>query len=993
MTHRCPQQWNWIAAGLLWVWIGCGALLATAAFATDATKQNISFGTTASAAPPNVIADTLDPDTLDADTTASDPLPDADALPDTTQATDAELPEDALAPAGEAAPSQERPEAREGALDAPIELAARDSLILSFDDPDGDTGTLHGEASATYQENVLQAQTIRYLFASDEMHASGPPSDTARTPFPVFDRGDGDEFSGESLAFNLRTQRGRITQARTSEAEGFIEGGVIKRYEEGTSFVQRGSYTTDQRPPGVTPSYSLRSDRMKLVNERWVYTGPIQLYIFNIPTPLWLPFGIVPYTEGRRSGPLPPTYGEDRRGFYLRDFGWYFAMNEFTDLTVRGGVWSGGSFEISPRFRYNRRYHYDGSLNLNVLFERIGQPEDPDFQSSVEGTLRWSHNQDLNPTSSIRGRVNLVTSSDFVRENTTNFNDAVRQEVSSNIRYQKRWQGSGRQISVQANQRQNLNSGDTRLTLPDVSFNQRSFKPFERDRVGRDEAWYERITTSYTGSLSNEFVYRPTEETDIEWYEAFVSPSAYREGHSDPDRTDPFDIEASHRIPVNATFRINQYNLSINPNVSYRSDWVLRTQRKELVVDTLDTDETAPGVGTPVETRVERSTESGFAALHDFSTGVSMSTEFFGLFPVRVGSFRGLRHRVQPSISYSYQPDFNNPFWGRTRTYIADLDGTEQRYDIFTGRDVRGSTEQQNISFSVNNQFETKRVRVDTTGATQENTIQLLRLNASSSYNLAADSLNLSDIRLTARTRVSDYNINLRSTFSPYQFTNVSDDPDREQFSVIDQYMISNSLLTPLRLTQFNASFSGQLRGGGGDRQQGRSPQQTASRQRQGGPTPDQRSPVDGTTPPRPDMTAPGRVDFALPWSLRFDFTYNMSRRFREANHRASVNGTFDFRLTPKWQISGRSGFDIVETEITTTQLSIYRDLGAWEMSFSWAPFGRLQSYSFSLNVKGGQLRNLLQLNVPRNEAGGRLGGAAGGLLDGGGGRGGGSLF
>lgn len=909
---------------------------------------------------------------VDTTETAEERAPEADTTEaDTTEAEQpSQEPVDAPDMVG-ATPDAPSPSGEEGDLDAPVELTARDSLILSFRDDAEDTGTLHGEAQAVYESNTLQAQTITYFFGRDEMHASGPPSDTAASPHPVFDRGDGDEFTGAELAFNLRSQRGRVVQARTSEGDGLIEGGVIKRFEEGTSFIADGIYTTDRRPPGVTPSYSLRSTQMKVVDERWVYTGPIQLYIFNIPTPFWLPFGMLPYTEERRSGPLPPTYGEDDRGFYLRDFGWYFAMNEFTDLTIEGGVWSGGSFEINPRFRYNRRYHYDGDLRLRLLFERFGQPEDPDFRQQRDGRLQWSHNQDLTPTSSLRGSVDLATSSDFTRSNTTNYNEAVRQEVSSNLRYRQQWPGSGRNLTVNASQRQQLESGDVRITLPDISFRQRNFKPFERDRVGTDEAWYERITTSYRGSLSNSFVYNPTEETDIEWYEAMFSPSAYREGHRDENRTDPFDIEASHSIPVNASFRINEYNLSITPRFDYSSDWVIRTQRKQLVVDSLETDEDdlEAGVGTPVETRVDTRSEAGFAARHDFSTGVSLSTEFFGLFQGQIGPFRGLRHRVQPSISYSYQPDFNDPRWGRTRTYISDLDGTEQRYDIFTGRDVQGSVEQQSLSFSVNNQFETKRVRVDSTGATEENTIQLLRLNASSSYNIAADSLKLSDINMNARTTVSDFRINLRTTFSPYQFVRIEDN-GTERFELVDRYMVSSNPLTPVRLTNFRASLSGDFsmgRGGQGPPRRGMQGRQTGQRSQP------------GSTRGAPGDEASG----SIPWSLDWDFSYRYRRQFVESTQRAEVNGNFTVGLTPKWSVSGRTGYDIVEREIASTQLSVYRDLGAWEMSFSWAPFGQFQSYSFSLNVKSGQLRNLLRLDVPRDESQGRLGGA-GSLLDGG---------
>jgi lipopolysaccharide assembly outer membrane protein LptD (OstA) len=98
--------------------------------------------------------------------------------------------------------------------------------------------------------------------------------------------------------------------------------------------------------------------------------------------------------------------------------------------------------------------------------------------------------------------------------------------------------------------------------------------------------------------------------------------------------------------------------------------------------------------------------------------------------------------------------------------------------------------------------------------------------------------------------------------------------------------------------------------------------------------------------------------------------------------------------VTPKWSLEGRTGYDLVQNKVATTSINVSRDLGCWVMSFSWVPFGVRQSYSFNLQVKSGQLSQLLRLNIPRTGEGplggfgNRLRQTAGGALGAGGGTG-----
>ena len=883
------------------------------------------------------------------------------AAPAWAQETD--RPENLPAPAEPAAdtlrvepPSTDLPQtvlAPEGrALDRPVEFAASDSLVIDFGE-DGDVGQLFGGARVSYGDAELAAHLIDILFDLDELRARGVDSDTGTVGLPAFTQG-AESFQGTQLAFNLETERGRVVGARTSMQDGFIRADVVKVDEDSTVYVAEGSYTTCECVED--PSYSLRSSRMKIVDQEWIYTGPIQLYLFNSPPPFWLPFGFLPAQEGRRSGPLPPQYGEDERGFYLRSWGWYQAINEYMDAQIQFGLWTRGSWQISPQFRYARRYDYSGQISLDYLKNRSGERGDPDFSEYGTGRIRWNHRQELSPTSQLNANVDL-SSSNYLRTSSEQYDDRVRQTIQSSAGYSKTWRRSGRSLQLNLSHRQNLSNRTVNVTLPSLSFRQSDRRPFAGEGVSGGERWYENIRYSYSGSVQNRYGFVPTDTTSISWYEAMFSPSKYRQATGD---SEPFEFEASHRINTGASFSISripvinrEVRLNLNPTVNYTEDWFIQTERRRLGEDSTLVVESAPD----------------FLALRQFSSGVSANTTFYGLFPVSAGPFQGLRHTVRPTMSFNYRPDFFSDLWGYTDTFV-DASGQVVRYPLVSGVQ---RTKQQSLSLSVDNIFETKRVTTDTTGIQRDQTVQLLNLGVQTNYNFAADSLELSDVRFNARTEIANrFNLNATATLSPYAL-------NADRTRAVDRLLFADRPLRPTRLTQFrvtlNTRFQSQRSG----------PERPFATTRSTGIPgdlgyPDQSPYGTGDVFDAPAFNTPiGYADFAIPWSLRLDLSYSYTRPFATSNTSATLNTTFDFNLTPDWKVQGRSGYDFRDAEIVSTSLSILRDFDCWEMAINWIPFGPYQSYSFDIHVKSGQLRDLLRLRQPRSDVEGRFGRLTGG--------------
>ncbi len=823
----------------------------------------------------------------------------------------------------------------------PVKFTATDSLIVAFSDST-DFGTLYGNARVDYKNTKLEAAEIELLFDLEEMRARAHRSDTGLVGLPTFTQGS-ETFSGETLAYNMATERGRVSGARTVFEDGLIRADVAKVMEDSTLYIKNGLYTTCECLDD--PSYSLRSSKMKIVDQKWVYTGPIRLFLFSIPTPLWLPFGYLPAQEGRRSGPLPPRYGEDEFGFYLRDGGWYFALNDKMDLQLQLGLWSRGSVETTGVFRYKQRYGYSGKMQIDFARLRVGESGDPDFSINRTGSLRWQHAQTLDPWSSLDANVDL-SSSGYLKAISEAYNDRVKQSIGSSISYRKRWATTGRSMTLKVNHNQILSSGRANVTLPSLSFSNGSKQPFKRkSSIGKDK-WFEKITYRYNMVLTNSYSFVPIDSTSISWLDGLLSPSDYRAGTGDDDQ---FDFKATHTVPVSAAFAVSRLpligpiNLNLSPSLNYTESWFIRTDAQ--TVDTANA--------------ILRSSRADFLALRQFNTGISANTSLYGQFPFKLARYRGLRHTLRTTMAYSYQPDFFAERWGYTDTY-TDTSGSVVRYPLVSG--VRRG-EQQRISLNLNNVFESKIVRSDSLASTnQQRPVSLLNFDASTSYNFAADSLKLNSINLGARTKLfGRVDLTMRSTISPYQLTGTR---------IVDKYVLGSGSGGVGRLTSL--SFTA--------RTSVRSKSSSGRRPLENPRAIDRTRDFDTSdilaTGLRSEYQDPAAVvaDFAIPWSLTMDFTYGISKPLHDLSRRAIVNATVDFNLTPNWKITSRTGYDVVAKDFSTTNLAIHRDFSCWQMSINWIPFGQFQSWSFDLHVKSGHLRDLLRLQQPRSDRRGRIG-------------------
>ena len=871
-------------------------------------------------------------------------------------------------------PRSPRPAQNNGdGLDHPVTFTARDSLVILFADTTdvedvGDIGTLFGDAAVNYDNASLKAAEVDLLFETETLRARDLPGDVRPDSAgvvpgrPQFERGE-ESFTGREFAYNLSSQRGRVVGARTVVEDGYLLGGVVKQATPRVTFAKDATYTTCSLDH---PHYGLRAEEMKIVDGEWVYTGPARLYILGVPTPLWLPFGFFPAAEGRRSGPLPPTYGEEDLGFYLKNLGWYWAINDYMDFQLSGSIWSSGSYEANPRYRYAKRYAFNGSLDVSYARFRRGESQDPGFGIEQATSIGWTHAQEFGPTAKLSGDVDL-SSRGYLRAVSDNFDDNVKQSTRSSIRFQKNWSKAGRSLSINADQSQNLTTGGANLTLPNLSFRQNQRFPFRSAAggAGGSRRWYEEIGYQYNGTLRNDYTFTPrsedeltTEEQDISWIDGLLSYEDYVAATGDTER---LRTTASHSIPVSASFSFQRipftpipFQVNLTPNLTYDEDWY--TRRTRIVTR-------ADGRAEYEDGRLQEVTDDGFTAIRQLTAGVSANSTVYGTFPLRIGPLDGFRHVLRPTVSFTFAPDYAAEPFDYIRSYTDSL-GVEQQYAIVRGIPTR---ETRQLNLSLRNEFLTRIARTDSTGEVKRSPLKLFDLTANTSYDYTADSLRLSNVSVRAGSRFGRaLTINMSATYSPYALG----DDNR----IVNRYYLQDRGF-PLRLLNYSITASTSFRGV----PQGES-RPSVSRVSPRYPDLDEFD-LEGLRPYDYRRRDLAYVDFAIPWSLGLDFSYRATQNpGRESTIAAAIDADFDLSLTPSWKIAGRTGYDIEQGEITTTRLSVLRDLHCWEMSFNWTPFGDYKSFGFSIYVKSGHLRDLLRLDVPKQERRGRFGQAGGGF-------------
>lgn len=826
-------------------------------------------------------------------------------------------------------------------LDARVDYSAVDSI---FFDVVGQKVWLYGEADLKYDQIHLQAAFVEIDFRKNELFASGMPDSLGVVRGnPVFTEGP-QSFEAKELRYNFETKRGRTVDVITQEADGYVHGGVVKIQPDRVVHVQDGKYTTCDDP---NPHFHIAFRRAKLIPDDKIISSVAFLVIEGVPMPLFLPFGFFPNKRGQASGILMPSYGESaERGFYLENGGFYWGVNDYMDLSLRGDIYSRGSWGLRVGSNYRVRYRYSGNLNLSYAINVLGERNLPGYSRNRDFRVVWSHNQDpkARPNSTFRASVN-AGSSQASRFNPVSDEDYLTNTFASNVSYTASWAGRYN-FSANARHSQNTLNRTVDLSLPEVAFSVNRFHPFRRTQATGRTRWYEDINMSYSMNARNEL--RTLDSL-------LFLPETWSQMRSG----------VNHVIPISYSTQVLNH-LNFNSSINYAERWYFRTIEKSW-------DEQAYIIqaGDTIFGRERIDTIPGFRAAREFNVSTGLSTRLYGMMQFRRGAVRAVRHVLTPSLSLSYRPDFADPFWGYYQTYYNPVQDREIRYSIFEGGLYPSppANRSGNIGFNLMNNLEMKvRDRRDTLDG--ERKIGLIdNLTISGGYDLARDSLNWSDIRVSGRTRLfGDLNINYSSSFTIYARDSLG--------NYINRYIWEDGgKFFKLNNTSWSFALTYSFRSRNGGRQPGTGGMQSPPGGMQSPPgmnahgMPEQPGMMEGEEFPG---VGPGAIeshahgiDYSVPWSLNVNYSFMYNSRYiharrnydRDVIQNLGVSG--DLRLTPKWRIGFRTGFDFRQREFSYTSVDIYRDLHCWEMTLNWVPFGYMKRYMFTIRVKSSVLQDL----------------------------------
>ena len=787
--------------------------------------------------------------------------------------------------------------------------------------------TLYDNAELYYMDIELKSGVIKFNWENNVVSAGRIKDSLGNfTQAPIFKQG-GDEINPDSLRYNFDSKKALIWNSRTKQNEMNVFSSATKKENDSIYFIKEAKVTTSKNLDD--PEYYIRVRSGKFIPKNKIIAGPSNLYIYDVPTPIFLPFAYFPLTEDRNSGFIFPTIGQNnRRGYFFQNGGYYLAPSDYFDLTLLGDYYTNGSYGMRVESSYRKKYAFNGRLSLR--FENLidGERGLPGYSKSNIYNIRWSHSQDskANPYNRFSASVNLG-SSNYFREslnqiNTPNF---LNNTLNSSVSFSKTFRGyPSVNVSLTASHSQNTRSKTVNLVLPTLQGNVERVYPFVK-KNGQKKGFFKNINLQYTFRGENRI-----NTTDSLFFKKGMFDDA--------------KYGMKHTIPLSTNFKVMKH-FSVSVNGNYEEIWTGNT------IERNDFNSITQEQGDKIKIK-------GFDRFNQYNFGMSVGTTIYGLFNFKETSkVQSIRHVIRPSVSYNIRPSFKKYY----DTYIIDANGNTAEYTRFEENffGLPSKRYSSSVGLQISNNIEAK-VREKDSLSTEPKKITILNnLNISTNYDLAADSLKLSPVRMTTGTNLfnNKLNINLSATFDAYALS--------ETGLRINKLNISNGGGL-LRMTSANMNMNFSINS---KSLKSKSNEENSENLTGGGRTDDLFGSSQDLTKSTFDdennedeRKKENLKEYLndIGWDFRFahSLTYLNNRKQRTIGNN-SLMFSGNILLSKKWKIGGSSGYDFKNKGFTYTQLRFERDLDSWKMNFSWVPFSVRESWYFFIGIKSGFLSDL----------------------------------
>lgn len=799
-----------------------------------------------------------------------------------------------------------------------ITYKAEDSIVY-------DMGTkkmyLYNGADVHYQKIQLNSNLVDFDWNTFTLTSQGTLDSTgALTGKPVF-TDDGKEYRATKIRFNMKTKKGIVYEVVTKEGDAYIHSEQVKKNEFDEWYGKSSRYTTCDLDH---PHFYFKSKKVKIVPNKVMVTGPANLWVADVPTPLYLPFGLFPVKQGKRSGLVLPEYGQiGTQAFFLRNGGYYWAVNDYLGLKFTGQVATNGLVGAGMNAQYALRYKFNGSLAFNWVRTPPNDPDLPNAKASNSYSVAWSHIQDSRsiPNSTFGASVQMQ-SADFYQASFVTDSRLLNTSFNSSVNYSKVFVGTPLSLSVNLRHDQNILNRTIGFSLPVVRLSMSRVSPFKSKVQAAKPKWYESIGFTYSFEFQNR----------ISTYDSILF---------NVSTLDRMRMGINQNFAVDAPVRLFKY-LNLTPSFQYQERTYFKGINHTWNPDTFYVFRNDGSVDT-INGSIVSDTVWRFNSARNFSASVALSTKLIGIFKFKGKLLKAIKHVFTPSVAFSYSPDFSAARWNYYKPVQSDAEGNTTNYSVFEPDAVYGipgSGQVAALSWNLANNFEMKTYSKKDTVNHEQKMGLLDQVNLSGGYNFIADSLRLQPFRLSvAAARIFNLiSLNFDATFDPYAVDSNNRKINRFEWN-------ENRRL--LRFSTANISATMSLH----------------SKPRATQPNQD--------VPPsfmgdyvvyQPDQL----YDFDIPWNFGLGYNFNISRgTFQNPDTILtvqSVRANLDFNLTKNWKVILSSGFDITRKQLTLTNVSVARNLHCWELNFTWTPalptFDR-QQFTIILQPKSPTLKDL----------------------------------
>jgi len=721
-----------------------------------------------------------------------------------------------------------------------------------------------------------------------------------KVEFPELTEGN-ETIRCQTIKMNYKTQKAFIQALAIKQDEFYFRMQTAKRQQNEELHLRQGILTTCDLEE---PHYHFQLSKGVLVPNERIVTGPMNLWISGIPTPLGLPFAYIPTNQKERSSGLlfPEFIPLSAYGFGVQNLGWYFPINDRLQTSAYVNLYSRGSWGLRNDFDYAKRYSYNGRLSLGFQQFNSGFPLN-DKRNKL--SISWSHRKapKSNPFWDFSSNVNFISDNQSKNSLDPINPDYFSNSFNSDINLARNFPGKPINSGLKLSLRQNSIAQNISLTSPVFNFNVTRVFPFKDFFEVADKNWkktIQRIGVAYNLEAQNRSQFKDNLLSNGDFN---AIGQQFMNG-----------ISQSMSIQTNTGFFKNA--LKINPSLNYGNK--LNFQQ---VVKTYN----------PIENNTQTDTIGQLAMRHELNFNLTATTVIYSYYRFVGKRQARLRHLMTPNLGYRYTPG-----WNPLLSVNAGPNQSQITYSPFERSiySVGSNREASMLTFGINNTAELKfKSEKDTVNGFKK--IRLLdQFSITGNYDFTKDSIQLSDLALNLRISPASWiNFVSNAQWSPYAWN--SNGQTQGNYAWKNGQSLG-------RLTSTNLTTSMVL-----------------------APKKDRKKLQDHSLLfNEQDWNADfnyyalhpeNAIYYDIPWKMTLSHVYSI-----RANQDLSTNPSTwlfvqtlvlsgDLSFTKRWNLSGNLNFNLQEQRLTNAYFALNRNMHCWALSFYYVPLGGNKSFLLTI--------------------------------------------